>query len=146
MSATPAWVVMWSLAAAIYFLCKLWTLRFTCTRGVRPSTAAALAYLFLWLGINAAGFLEPRTAYQTRRNWLAPLAKAALGARLLWGVARCAAPPLLAGWFGMVGLILLLHFGLFELVALAWQQMGREAPPLMQQPLRATSLSDFWGR
>jgi alginate O-acetyltransferase complex protein AlgI len=146
--ALPAWVVMWSLAAATYFLCKLWTLRFAFAQGLRPSTAATAAYLFLWPGMNAAGFLRPpaaRVAVPLRR-WLPSLVKTLLGAALLWDVARHAPQPLLAGWIGMVGLILLLHFGLFGLIALGWQRAGRQAPPLMQEPLRATSLGEFWGR
>jgi alginate O-acetyltransferase complex protein AlgI len=139
---------MWSLAVAIYLACKVWTLRFACARGLRPSTPATLAYLFLWPGMNAASFLKPPASRPAarRRNWLAPLGKALAGATLLWGVARYASHLLLAGWIGMVGLILLLHFGLFGLLALAWQRAGRQAPPLMQQPLRASSLGDFWGR
>lgn len=147
--APPAWVVMWSLAAAIYFSCKLWTVRLAFANGVRPSTAATLGYLFLWPGMNAAGFLAAPAGRAQRVAWrtsVAPLGKALAGAALLWGGARHAANPLLAGWIGMVGLILMLHFGLFGLLALAWQRQGREAPPLMRQPLLASSLSDFWGR
>ncbi|HEV7403122.1 MAG TPA: MBOAT family protein [Chthoniobacteraceae bacterium] len=144
----PPWVVMWCLAAAIYFLCKLWTLRFAFAQRLRPSAAATLGYLFLWPGMNAAAFLGPHAAPAPipRRTWLTPLGKTAAGAALLWGAARHGPTPLLAGWVGMTGLILMLHFGLFGLAAAGWQRLGRAAPPLMRQPLRAHSLGDFWGR
>jgi len=45
----------------------------------------------------------------------------------------------------MLGLILLLHFGSFEVVALFWQTVGVDASPIMSAPLRSTSLSEFWG-
>src|SRR5262249_13154143 len=43
-------------------------------------------------------------------------------------------------------LILLLHFGIFELLALAWRRAGFGVRPIMQGPFRATSLAEFWGR
>ena len=46
----------------------------------------------------------------------------------------------------MLGLILLLHFGSFELIALFWQSRGVNAKPIMSAPLRATSLAEFWGK
>ena len=46
----------------------------------------------------------------------------------------------------MFGLILLLHFGTFQVVALLWQTAGVDARPIMAAPLRATSLGEFWGR
>ncbi len=49
------------------------------------------------------------------------------------------------GWVGMLGLILLLHFGSFEVIALIWQSFGVEARPIMSAPLRSTSLAEFWG-
>jgi hypothetical protein len=46
----------------------------------------------------------------------------------------------------MLGLILLLHFGSFEIVALFWQSHGVAAAPIMRSPLRSSSLGEFWGK
>jgi alginate O-acetyltransferase complex protein AlgI len=69
-----------------------------------------------------------------------------LGLFLLFGLARHAASPLLAGWIGMVGMILFLHFGLFDLLSIGWRALRVDARPIMDAPLRATSVSEFWGR
>jgi alginate O-acetyltransferase complex protein AlgI len=68
---------------------------------------------------------------------------------LIWVVPRLliASHPLLAGWCGMIGLVLLLHFGLLNLLSTAWRNVaGVNAPPLMNRPLAARSLADFWSR
>ena len=53
---------------------------------------------------------------------------------------------LLRGWAAMLGLILLLHFGTFQSVALLWQSVGVNAKAIMSAPLRSTSLGEFWGK
>jgi hypothetical protein len=73
-------------------------------------------------------------------------AKIFLGAFLLFGAARLAPQPPLAGWIGMIGLILMLHFGLFDLASIGWRVAGVEVDPIMDAPLRSTSLGEFWGR
>jgi alginate O-acetyltransferase complex protein AlgI len=45
----------------------------------------------------------------------------------------------------MLGAVLVLHFGVFEIAALLWQSIGIDAPALMDVPLRAASLVEFWG-
>jgi D-alanyl-lipoteichoic acid acyltransferase DltB (MBOAT superfamily) len=50
------------------------------------------------------------------------------------------------GWIGMIGLLLILHFGVFHLTSCWWRSVGVEARPLMNRPQAATSLSKFWGR
>jgi hypothetical protein len=71
-----------------------------------------------------------------------------LGALLLWVLARSVpqGQSLLRGWVGMLGLILLLHFGAFQIAALMWQSLGLKAEPIMSAPLRSTSLGEFWGK
>ena len=54
--------------------------------------------------------------------------------------------PYVAGWVGMVGIVLTLHFGLFHLLSCAWRSAGVEARPLMNDPLASQSVSEFWGR
>jgi alginate O-acetyltransferase complex protein AlgI len=44
------------------------------------------------------------------------------------------------------GLSLVLHFGLFNLLAGAWRLSGVDCRPLFVAPLRSTSLGEFWGR
>jgi hypothetical protein len=46
----------------------------------------------------------------------------------------------------MVGLIFMLHFGGFHLLALGWQTLGVAAFPLMKNPAASTSLGEFWGQ
>jgi hypothetical protein len=46
----------------------------------------------------------------------------------------------------MTGLVFVLHFGIFHLLSLAWRTAGVDAAPLMRNPLRATSVGEFWGR
>jgi hypothetical protein len=100
--------------------------------------------------MDADAFLDarqrvPPPAFST---WLWAMLETIFGAILLWVVARFVPQgrPLLRGWVGMVGLILLLHFGIFQIVALLWQSLGVKAESIMSAPLRSTSLGEFWGK
>ena len=45
----------------------------------------------------------------------------------------------------MLGVVFILHFGLFHLLSLLWRRMGICARPVMRNPIGATSLAEFWG-
>ena len=75
---------------------------------------------------------------------IARLAPLPLGAALLWWVARQVPYPLLSGWIGMVGIVLVLHFGILEAFSLLWSTAGFNAPPLMDNPLRSAAVAEFW--
>ncbi len=81
-------------------------------------------------------------------QWGWALTKTCMGILLMWVCARHvpATLPLLQGWIGLLALILLLHFGSFELIALGWQSVGVNAQAIMQQPLSSYSRSEFWGK
>ncbi len=145
---TPAWGFMWLLAFSIYSALK-W-LTWWRARNVRHSPWRSVAYLLAWPGMDAPSFLDSGQHAQPPRphDWLSATAKTAIGAALLWIVARRIPEglPLLRGWIGMLGLVLLLHFGSFHLLSLFWQSIGVDARPIMSAPLRAKSLAEFWGR
>jgi hypothetical protein len=145
----PAWLFMWSLSFAIFAALKWmtwWTARDRSTAGVGRS----LAYLMAWPGMDAEAFLDKdqRPLHPQSREWCWASVKTALGVLLLWVVARRipAEQALLRGWIGLFGLILLLHFGSFHLIALFWQTMGIDAQPIMSKPILSRTLSEFWGR
>ncbi|HZO25534.1 MAG TPA: hypothetical protein VFH48_06015 [Chloroflexota bacterium] len=146
----PRWAVMWTLAFAIWCGCKWLTWRRTPVDGA-PAWQHA-AYLLLWPGLDPAAFLSPRPSAAVRkpdsREWLFGAAKLVTGLVLLYGVARLvpAEYPYLAGWVGIVGTIMVLHFGSFHLVWCFWRSRGVNARPLMHAPLISVSLGEFWGR
>jgi len=100
--------------------------------------------------MEAEAFLDA-TKYAikpTARDWLWTTVKTAVGVALLWLVARRVPPQhdLIRGWIGLLGLIFLLHFGGFHLIALFWQAMGIDAEPIMAKPILSKTLSEFWGK
>jgi Membrane bound O-acyl transferase family len=147
----PRWLVMWLLAGAVFLACK-WL---SWTHSALPASSAGrrAAYWLAWPGLNAATFL--RAGGLPRNGRARPLvveccwaaAELLIGAGLFWGAARLLPPDreLLIGWVGMIGLVLMLHFGAFRLLSCLWQSAGVDAPPLMRAPPAATSLSEFWG-
>jgi hypothetical protein len=149
---------MWLIAGAIFFGCKWMTwagaLRaqgkaFPANPFNRFNLINRPGQFWLWPGMDAdAFFVSRRPKPQPSRRWLSATTKTCIGAAVLCFAARAALTrqPLWVGWLGMLGIILLLHFGLFDLLALAWRSAGIDVKPLMRSPLRATSLGDFWGR
>jgi hypothetical protein len=141
------WAFMWVLSVAIFVGCKWQT--WWEERTIPGATVArSLEYLFAWPGMDAESFLDPnKKAVRGRTSeWIWALAQTAFGALLLWGISRQVTNDLPAGWVAMIGMILVLHFGTFHIVSLVWRWAGVDARPIMQAPLSATSLSDFWGR
>jgi alginate O-acetyltransferase complex protein AlgI len=141
----PAWGLMWTLALAIYAGCK-WATWWE-ARGVarRAELWRSIGYLLAWPGMDAWAFLAAPPAASRERIVLRATARMLMGTLLLAVIARRLDGGLLAGWAGMVGMILLLHFGLFDLLAAAWQRTGVRAERIMRSPLAARSLGEFWG-
>jgi hypothetical protein len=52
---------------------------------------------------------------------------------------------LAGGWFGMAGVVFTLHFGLFHVLSCLWRRDGYGAEPIMDWPILAASVSEFWG-
>jgi len=142
---------MWLLAGAIFAGCKwlTWWQALAADR-VEANWKHNAAYLLLWPGMDTQEFFD--TATEKRRipagEWLAGIAKTITGITLIWAGARVVSfgHPIFGGWAGMVGLVLLLHFGAFHLVALTWQRTGIPVKPIMQRPLQSRSLSELWGK
>ena len=134
----PAWVFMWTLSFAIFLGLK-WQTWWEARDHVPHSAGRSLAYLAAWPGMDAETFLDSGQVFPTPKfkEWLWATAKTAFGILLLWVIARRVPEPqaLLRGWIGLFGLIFLLHFGSFHLIALFWQTCGIAAQPIMSKPI-----------
>ena len=167
------WQFMWLMAGTIFLGCKWLTFWNARRQIVHVRVGLVLTYFFLWPGMDGEKFLRrpasevPKTREQgsvwraaeelsrsvsdrAGRMPALPFPYAVgtmlLGVVLLFGVARVVDQALLAGWIGMIGIVLILHFGLFHLLAIGWRAAGLDAEPIMETPLRSKSVSEFWGR
>lgn len=146
----PRWAFMWTLAFAIFCGCKWLTWRRADVRGV-PAWRQT-SYLLVWPGLDAEAFLKETTGGAVRKptvgEWGFAAGKLALGVCLVFGVSKLVPGEraYLVGWVGMVGIVMSLHFGGFHLLSCAWRSVGVDARPLMDWPLAAMSVSEFWGK
>ena len=143
----PRWAFMWLLALSIYIGCKWLTWRRAPVNDVPHWRQAG--YLVLWPGMDAAAFLLPSSSADRppATEWSFALGKTLLGAVIFFGLARWLPheSAYLTGWVGMIGVVLMLHFGFFHLASCAWRAVGVDARPLMNWPLASVSLGEFWG-
>lgn len=146
----PQWGLMWAVASSIFAGCK-W-LTFRRTQIVNASMCRKVAYLWAWPGMDAATFLTSSNSDSIERpriaEWLSATLKLAIGVVLLRDVcgAFSDSSPFVIAWSGMIGLMLVLHFGLFQLLSCFWRMNGIDARPLMNRPIASTSLSELWSR
>ena len=140
---------MWLLAFGIFCGCKGLTWALCRVSGV-PAWRQ-LGYLTAWPGLDAGAFLSPASEPVLKPGageWTLAALRALLGLAVVYLGVRLVPldRPYVKGWVGMVGLILVLHFGVFHLMSCGWRRAGVAARPLMDRPLASTSLSAFWGR
>jgi hypothetical protein len=142
----PRWAVMWLLAGGVFLAGKL-AMRAALGR-VQPAPTGwdEVAWLALWPGMDAEAFFRRGAAPVRTVADGSGLTAVLLGLGLIWGGARHLESPLAAGWVAMVGLVLVLHFGLFRLLAGCWQRQGRRVRPIMDRPALSLSLAEFWGQ
>ena len=133
----PRWAVMWLLASGVIVVGKGVLLRLHAP--VHP------AWLWGWPGMDPDRFHRPPQKPPGIREANGAWVRVIAGAFLVWGVV-----PRLEGtaaaWTGLVGLGLLLHFGLVHLLSIHWRMNGFDARPLFDRVLTARSLGEFWGR
>src|SRR5215471_10500014 len=129
---------MWLIALAVFAAGKWLTWRLARRSGVNASAGRTLGYLFAWPGMDAPAFLSknqsgcplplslaahshgittttqtsPRPDPDPWKLWSSAVLKTLSGTWLILFAARTATgrAPLLAGWLGMIGLVLFLHF------------------------------------
>ncbi len=142
------WVFMWLLAFSIYAGCK-WLTWYQASSGCYSRCGRYVQYLLCWPGMDATRFLNSSASKVrvTARQWTWSIFKVAIGCGLLFVASRFEGLDAFAsGMIAIVGLGLLLHFGLFEILAHFFQKRGSQAAPIMCRPFCSTTLGEFWGR
>ncbi|MCP5539340.1 MAG: DUF393 domain-containing protein [Akkermansiaceae bacterium] len=137
----PPWAWMWSLAAAMWLGFKLSALRRVPAAFRHPGRAMAF---FAWPGMDASAFFGGAVS-ENPVPVEGALYAIILGVMTIWGLTPHLAEPVARGWLGMLGMILLLHFGTFALLAAGLRRAGLPVRPIMDAPWRARTLAEFWG-
>jgi hypothetical protein len=151
LAAEPPGVRMLSLIAFAMVVLKALVIGEARARGVpllRP--LRFLAFTLAWPGMRPELFVaratvpEGQTASLVRRGalQLALGAASLVAARALWGERS----DLLTTSLLLVGISLVLHFGLLSLLAAGFRRAGVACEALFRAPLLSESLSEFWSR
>lgn len=111
-----------------------------------------------WPGMRPSAFADVPGPWKGRCQELLTrgarnLAAGVLLFGLAWGISSFPAESMtsstrlwLATFFLLPALSLIMHFGLFSLLAGGWRLAGGDCHALFRDPLQSTSLTEFWGR
>jgi alginate O-acetyltransferase complex protein AlgI len=139
------------IAALLYAMKAVVAVEAQASGGRRLSCWRWLGFAALWPGMRPGPFTRPGSCPLPGAGRLLGmgLIRLASGSSLV-ALARLAwvgtGSRLLATVLLLLGLSLVVHFGIFNLLAGAWRLAGVDCRPLFLAPLRSTSLAEFWGR
>ncbi|MFO1001599.1 MAG: MBOAT family protein [Planctomycetaceae bacterium] len=138
---------MCAISLSLYLLIVHVLTHYTAS-GEDVSPLDSLAWFFGWPGLDARAFRQALSTGQHLLEVLFAVAKVGFGGGMLFLVAPSfrVDSPLVSGWAALTGLVFLLHFGTFHLAALFWRSHGRDVKPIMNAPILATSVAEFWSR
>ena len=125
---------MWCIAGMIFLLAK-WLVVGRCSTG---------AFVILWPGFDLHAW--NRAPKETNALVHRGITNLTVGAALIWFIARHAPTPLIATWLCMIGFVVALHGGVFTLLTEFWRRRGHDVKPLMNCPVAAASVTEFWGK
>ncbi len=160
----PAGVQMLAIIAALLLGMKaVVSVEETMLGRARLTPGRWLLFACGWPGMRPSVFAK--APGPPRRGWPGLMrqgARSLLAGTLLLGLVwllanstTAAASPSLEPWnwrwlpatlLLLAGLSLLMHFGLFDILAGAWRWGGADCQALFRAPWRSTSLTEFWGR
>ena len=144
----PARVVL--IAVSIFVIVKLETLAEFGAAGGMATGRDKVLWLVAWPGLNATRFFarDKVVTPPDALTWVVAGTQTLFGGVMFFLAAPVVVRwnELAGGWTAMIGIIFLLHFGSLRLLALTWRTLGRDVSPIMNAPIMATSLSEFWGR
>ena len=140
---------MVAISLSLYALIKLHVLTHYTGSGEDVSPFDTLAWFIAWPGLDARVFFRKSVVNRpTLLEKLFAVAKVAFGGVMLFLVAPAfrVDSEFVSGWAALIGIVFLLHFGTFHLAALFWRSRGRDVKPIMNAPILATSVTEFWSR
>lgn len=140
---------MCGIAGLVFLLAKAHTLSDFISRRGSQGLKNNVLWFVAWPGLDADAFFKNTDSPVTTKTaeWCAAAIRTAGGSVLIFvAVFWTSSDLIVRGWVAMVGMILVLHFGLLHLIALTWRNEGRSVVPIMDSPVRSTSLAEFWGR
>ena len=116
---------------------------------------SCLGWYAVWWGLKPSEFFKRQPPQPIDRNELAIAVVTTLCGVL---ILVCFVPlvfnywpesgyrDVAAGWLGLVGIAFCMHFGYSHVTAIVLRANGRPVTPIMNHPIRAASVSKFWGK
>jgi membrane bound O-acyltransferase family protein len=146
----PGFRMLGLLGALLYGMKAVVSVEERIATGTVLSPVRWFAFAIAWPGMRPGLFasLGGRPlpgGWRLIRNGLVRFAIGALlfvAARRAWA----AGSILVATALALPALSLMLHFGIFNLLAGGWRLLGARCDALFRAPLRSRSLTEFWGR
>ena len=143
-----SWLWMWGLVAVLVAGHKAIVLA-NASPGRDLAANKKLGFLLGWPGLSLRPFLVADCRGPSK-SWIVwGVVNVCVGGGLLWGVTRFAGRygnDELQVWTGLIGMSLLMHFGVIQVVAGLWRRAGVPVPKLWDSPLKSATLAEFWSR
>lgn len=140
------WIYMWLLAGLLFANFK-W-LSLIHHPKVENGVSYAPTYLLAWIGMDPTPFQEKSQNCRNKNNplLLRGMLNLLLGITLIHTTGLIPNQHrLLQGWVACVGIIFVLHFGLFKINAWLLRSRGFDVQPIMELPIATRKISEFWG-